>query len=43
MIKPEGSKGNTVYMLGDHYKEHNDIIAKALNIGLHVLRNNGEI
>lgn len=43
MIKTEGLKGNTVYMLGDHYKEHNDIIAKALDIGLHVLKNNGEI
>ena len=43
MIKTEETKGNTVYMLGDHYKEHNDIIAKAINIGLHVLRNNGEI
>lgn len=43
MIKTEGTKGNTVYMLGDHYKEHNDIIAKALNIGLHVLKNTGEI
>lgn len=43
MIKTEGTKGNTVYMLGDHYKEHNDIIAKALNIGLQILRKNGEI
>lgn len=43
MIKTEGAKGNMVYMLGDHYKEHNDIIAKALNIGLQVLRNNEEI
>ena len=43
MIKTEGTKGNTVYMLGDHYKEHNDIIAKALNIGLHILKNTGEI
>lgn len=43
MIKTEGSKGNLVYMLGDHYKEHNNMIAKALDIGLQILRKNGEI
>ena len=43
MIKTEGVKGNLVYMLGDHYKEHNNMIAKALDIGLKILRKNGEI
>lgn len=35
VIKTEGLRGNLVYMLGDHYKELNDI--KALNIGLQSL------
>ncbi|MBO5155855.1 MAG: putative DNA binding domain-containing protein [Prevotella sp.] len=43
MIKTEGERGNTVYMLGDKYREHNDIMSKALSIGLKTLRDNGEI
>lgn len=43
MIKTEGERGNTVYMLGDKYHEHNDIISKALKIGLKTLKDNGEI
>lgn len=43
MIKTEGERGNTVYMLGDKYHENNDIMSKALSIGLKALRDNGEI
>ena len=43
MIKTEGERGNTVYMLGDRYHEHNDIMTKAIKIGLKALRDNGEI
>lgn len=32
-----------VYMLGEKYKKQNDIIAKALNIGLKALEENGEL
>ena len=35
IVETEGLRGNLVYMLGDHYKELNDI--KALNIGLQSL------
>lgn len=43
MIKTEGERGQMVYMLGDKYKMHNDIITKAINIGLKALKENGEI
>lgn len=43
MIKTEGERGNTVYMLGDKYHEHNTLMSKALKIGLKTLRDNGEL
>lgn len=43
MIKTEGERGQMVYMLGDKYKMHNDIITKAISIGLKALKENGEI
>ena len=39
----KGEKGKMIYLLGEHYKKQNDIIAKALNIGLKELENRGEI
>lgn len=42
-IKTEGERGQMVYMLGEGYFKNNDIINKALNIGLETLKNNGEI
>lgn len=43
LIKTEGERGKMVYMLGEKYKKRNDIIAKALNIGLKTLEENGEL
>lgn len=43
LIKTEGERRQMVYMLGEKYKKQNDIIAKALNIGLKALKENGEI
>ena len=43
LIKTEGERGQMVYMLGDKYKVHNDIITKAINIGLKTLKENGDI
>lgn len=43
LIKTEGERGNMVYMLGDRYYEHNDLLSKALNIGLKALKENGDI
>lgn len=43
MIKTEGQKGQMVYMLGDNYIHNNEIITKALNIGLKTLKDKGEI
>lgn len=43
LIKTEGERGKMVYMLGEKYKKQNDIIAKALNIGLKALEENGEL
>ena len=43
LIKTEGVKGNMVYMLGDNYIRQNNIIAKAIGIGLQTLKDNGEI
>lgn len=42
-IETEGERGQMVYMLGEGYYKNNDIINKALNIGLAALKNNGEI
>lgn len=42
-IKTEGERGQMVYMLGEGYFKNNDIISKALNIGLETLKNKGEI
>ena len=43
LIKTEGEKGKMIYLLGEHYKKQNDIIAKALNIGLKALEESGEL
>lgn len=43
LIKTEGERGQMVYMLGDKYKERNDIIEKAITIWLKALREKGEI
>jgi hypothetical protein len=32
-----------VYMLGESYFKNNDLMNRALNIGLETLKNNGEI
>lgn len=42
-IKTEGERGQMIYMLGDRYIQNNDIISKAINIGLKTLKENGEI
>ncbi len=43
MIKTEGEKSKMVYMLGDNFKKHNDMITKAIGIGLKAMKENGEI
>ena len=43
MIKTDGERGQMVYMLGDNYIHNNEIIAKAINIGLKTLKEKGEI
>lgn len=40
LIKTDGERGKMVYMLGEKLKKQNDIIAKALNIGLKALEGN---
>lgn len=42
-LKMEGTKGHFVYMIGDSFKENNNIIQKALNIGMAELKKKGEI
>lgn len=42
-IKTEGERRQMVYMLGDNYLKNNNIINRALNIGLETMKNNGEI
>lgn len=42
-IKTDGERGKMIYMLGNKYWEENEMITKALNIGLKTLKNNGEI
>ena len=39
----KGERGRMVYMLGDRYFKDNDIMKRALDIGLETLKNNGEI
>jgi len=43
MIKTEGETRNMVYMLGDKYIYNNDVITKAIGIGLKALKDNGDI
>ena len=43
MLKTEGERGQMVYMIGDSYLENNEIMNKALTIGLTELLNKGEI
>lgn len=42
-IKTEGERRQMVYMLGDRYIQNNDLLEKAINIGLKTLKDNGEI
>ena len=42
-IKTEGERGQMVYMLGDRYIQSNELVAKALNIGLKALKDKGEL
>ena len=43
MLKTEGERGQMVYLIGDSYLESNEIMNRALEIGLKELINNGEI
>jgi hypothetical protein len=43
MIKTEGERGNMVYMLGERYIHSNEILSKAITIGLKTMKDNGEI
>lgn len=43
MLKTEGERGQMVYMIGEPYLENNEIMNKALEIGLKELINKGEI
>ena len=42
-IKTEGERGQMVYMLGKAYIQNSDIIAKAINIGLKAMLEQGDI
>ncbi len=43
LIRTEGERGQMTYFLGSNYKAHNEIINKALEIGLTELHNKGKI
>ena len=43
LLKTEGEKGQTVYILGDRFLERHNIISKAINIGLQSMKEKGEI
>ncbi len=43
MLKTEGERGQMVYLIGESYLESNEIMNKALEIGLKELMNKGEI
>lgn len=43
MLKTEGERGQMVYLIGDSYLESNEIMNKALEIGLKELMDKGEI
>ena len=43
MLKTEGERGQMVYLIGDSYLESNEIMNKALAIGLKELMDKGEI
>lgn len=43
VIKTEGERAKMVYMIGDKYLEHSNIISKAINIGLEAIKDNGEL
>ena len=43
MLKTEGERGQMVYLIGDSYLESNEIMNRALEIGLKELINKGEI
>lgn len=43
MIKTEGERGRMVYMIGDMYSENNNILQRALEIGLEAMRKDGEL
>lgn len=43
LIKTDGEKGQMVYMLGNKYKSNNDLINRAIGLGLQAMKDNGEI
>lgn len=43
LIKTEGERRQMTYMLGEKYKERNNMLAKALDIGLKALKDKGDI
>jgi predicted HTH transcriptional regulator len=43
LLKTEGQNRTTIYLLGDSYAANNELISKALAIGLQELKNKGEI
>jgi len=43
MLKTEGERGQMVYLIGDSYLESNELMNKALEIGLKELIDKGEI
>lgn len=43
MLKTEGERGQIVYMVADSYIESNEIMNKALKLGLKELISKGEI
>ena len=43
LLKTEGQTNQTVYLLGETYQSKNDVINKALSIGLQKMKDDGEI
>ena len=43
LLKTEGQTNQTVYLLGETYQSKNDVINKALSIGLQKMKEDGEI
>ncbi|MBO4588491.1 MAG: putative DNA binding domain-containing protein [Bacteroidales bacterium] len=43
LLKTEGERGHRIYQIGDAFKENNELMRKALDIGLEALKKKGEI